>query len=124
MHPYISLPKLTSYSTFFYLLPLSTYSSLPSLPVPKTSSLQVAKLGRGFGPDGLDSLWSCCGHVALSSNNLFICLSSASFFEFITFSLQSAHNCLHYNCLLRYMCGLMHWILYFTMSLRLQTVYP
>lgn len=112
-------------------------SSRPPSPPPPLSppSLQIAKLAGRFGPDRLASLWSCCGLVASSFNNVCICLSQHPIFElFKTYSLQSAHNCPYYNVfflrfvrlLWIYPCERLRclYFLYSSMSLQLQMVCP
>lgn len=71
--------------------PLPT-SIPPSLLVPTTSSLQAAKLSRGSSPDRLDSLWSCCGHAASSSNNLCICLPQHPLLSCLHHAASSKHT--------------------------------
>lgn len=84
------------------LLCILTYPTLPpsTLPVPYSSPAThlrpslcppphlYKQLSGGFGRDRLNSLWSCCGHVASSSNHLCVHLPRHPFLFYFIYNIQ------------------------------------
>lgn len=98
---YHKLCTVSNKTVFLHHLPQPSSCSPPSLyfspatrlhPSLSPPSLQIAKLAGGFGPDRLDSLWSCCGLVASSSNDVCIRLPQLPSLSCLQHSAFSLHT--------------------------------